>query len=262
MSQDMHPATAETIRGELAAIGTGRSRLQQRQRRVRMTSSLVAVAAVAVTTSAAAVVAAGLPGSTATTALGETTTATHTGPALVDIGRAPSGAGAVIVDLTCLNDVGMVSVPTSEGGSGLHCSGNRGGTVHVADGRIPAAGTTTISIEASPGTQWRATVQYASAVTSDWAVNANGQTYGVENATGHPDLVPATADNGRKGWALWSQWYAAEKPGTVDVYESDGTTVIGRAKVGAVLPDVPLDQRYIDDLGSVATATPTSRPAP
>lgn len=263
MSQDMHPAAAETIRAELAAIGTGRSRLQQRQRRVRMTSSLIAVAAVAIITSAAAIVAAGLPGSTTTSAFGEmTATATYTGPAVIDIGRAPEGANAVIVDITCMNDVGMVTAPTDEGDAGFHCRDNRGRTAHFLNGQLPAVGTTTISIGASPGTQWKATVQYASASTSDWAVNANGQTYGVENASGHPDLVPARADNGRKGWALFSQWYEAEKPETVNVYESDGTTVIGQAEVGVVLPEVPLDRRYIDDLDSLETATPTSRPAP
>lgn len=262
MSRDMHPAAAATIRAELAAIGSGRSRLQQRQRRVRVTSSLVAVAALAVTTSAAALVAAGLPGSTAVTALGVETTGTHTGPALVDVGRAPEGARAVIVDLTCLNDVGMLNVPTIEGGMGLSCRGNSGGTVHIPDGRLPSAGTTAISIEASSGTQWKATVQYASAVTSEWAVNARGQTYGVENATGHPDLVPATADNGRKGWALWSEWYAAEKSGTVNVYESDGSTVIGHSEVVVGADEVPVDQRYIDDLQSVETTGPTSSPTP
>lgn len=263
MSQDMHPAAAETIRAELAAIGTGRSRLQQRQRRVRVTSSLIAVAAVAITTSAAAIVAAGLPGSTTTSAFGKTTTTTtYTGPALIDIGRAPEGANAVIVDITCMNDVGMVTAPTDEGDAGFHCRDNRGRTARFLNGQLPAEGTTTISIGASPGTQWKATVQYGSAATSAWAVNANGQTYGVENASGHPDLVPARADNGRKGWALYSQWYEAEKPETVNVYESDGTTVIGQAEVGVVVPEVPLDQRYIDDLNSLETATPTSRPAP
>lgn len=262
MSRDMRPAAAAVIRAELAAIGSGGSRLQQRQRRVRVTSAVIAVAAVAVTTSAAALVAAGLPGSTAVTPLGQETTATHTGPALVDIGHAPQGAGAVIVDLTCLNDVGMVNVPTADGTAGLHCRGNSGGTAHVPDGRLPRAGSTTISVESSPGTRWRATVRYASAITSDWAVNAKGQTYGVANASGHPDLVPATADNGRTGWALWSEWYAAEKTGTVNVYESDGTTVIGRSEVVVGIDEVPLDQRYIDDLRSVETAGPTSAPTP
>jgi hypothetical protein len=105
-------------------------------------------------------------------------------------------------------------------------------------------------------------VQYASTGTSGWGVNAKRQTYGVENAAGRPDLVPATADNGRKGWARWSDWFAAEKATTMSVFDSDGTTVIGHAEVVVGLEEVPLDQRYIDGLSSVETATPTSRPAP
>lgn len=259
MSLDMHPGAATSIRSELAAIGTRGSRLQRRQRRARITVSLLAVAAVAVTTSAAALLATGLPGSTATAALGPSTTATHTGPARIEMGGAPAGAGAVIVDLTCLNTAGMVQVPTRSGESGTSCRDL--GTVHVVDGLLPAPGTTTFSVDATPGTKWRATVQYASAVTSEWSVNANGQTYGVENASGHPDLVPARADNGRTGWARWDQWSAAEKTATVDVYESDGTTVIGHAEVVVGVDEVPLDRGLIDDLESVQTNEPDPGPS-
>lgn len=255
MSVDMQTGAADAIRAELAAIGTRGSRLQRQQRRVRTATTLVAVAAVAVTTSAAALVASGLPGATTTSALGAETTATHTGPARIDMGTAPAGAGAVIVDLTCRNDVGMVQVQTRQGSSGLSCTS--GGSVRIPDARLPSRGSTQFGVEASPATEWTATVQYASAVTSAWGVNARGQTYGVENADGHPDLVPATADDGRKGWALWTEWSAAEESGTVDVYESDGSTVIGHATVVVGADEVPLDQRYVDDLGSVATAAPT-----
>lgn len=256
MSTDMHQDTSAGIRAELAAIGTKESGLQRRQRRARATAAVIGVAAVAVTTSAAALVVAGLPGSTTTAALGTPTTVTRTGPALIDIGRAPATAGAVIVDITCLNDIGMVTVPTTGGSSsGLRCRDS--GQQHILDGRLPARNTTTFSVEASPGTEWSATLRYASAVTSPWKVNASGQTYGVENASGHPDLVPATADNGRRGWALWSEYIGAENTATIRVYESDGTTVIGHTKVLVGIEEVPLDQDVINDLNSVRTPTPT-----
>lgn len=249
MSIDMNPEAAAAVRSELAAIGTRRSALQRQQRRARIAVSIASVAAIAVTTSAAAVVVAGLPGTTTTAAVGRTTTATHTGPALIDIGQAPDTAGAVIVDVRCLNDVGMIQVPTvGDGGTGLIC--REKGTMRIVDGRLPERGTTTFSIEASAGTRWTATLQYANAVTSDWAVNDKGQTYGVPNASGHPDLVPGTADNGRKGWVLWNE------PDGGDVYESDGTTVVGHWTV-RVAEEVPLDQRYIDEQESVQTARPS-----
>jgi len=263
---DMHPDAAATIRDELASIGTPGSRLQRAQRRTRVTASVVGVAAVALATSAAALVVTGMPGSTATDALGSTTTVTRTGPALVDIGRAPETAGAVIVDVTCLSDSGMVQVSTGDGttGAGVSCSGDGQHRLHVVDGQLPAAGTTTFPVSSSPGTRWHAVLQYASSVTSRWSVNAKGQTFGIENQHGHPDLVPGRADDGRLGWVLWSETAGADQPGTVDVYESDGETVIGHQTAEAgTMPEVPLDQRYIDELNSVsAPATPPATPAP
>ncbi|GAA0963891.1 hypothetical protein [Frigoribacterium faeni] len=264
MSHDMQPETSAAIRMELAALGTRASSLQRHQRRARVTASLVGVAAVALTTSAAALFVANAPGATVTSALGTTTTATHTGPALVDIGAAPATAGAVIIDVTCLNRVGVVQVPTDDGTStsGIDCSVSDSGTMHVTDGQLPDGGTQ-FSVNASPGTTWRATLQYASSVTSEWGVNAQGQTYGIENRQGHPDLVPYTADNGRKGWVLWEKTFGADRVGTVDVYETDGVTVIGRATppVGT-LPEVPLDRGLIDDLESVETAVPSPSSTP
>ncbi|GAB2983435.1 hypothetical protein GCM10027282_22980 [Frigoribacterium salinisoli] len=72
--------------------------------------------------------------------LGGTTTATRTGPAVVDVGRAPSTADAVIADITCLSDSGVVRVPTGDGstGSAIHCSRSPTGTMHVIDGQLPA----------------------------------------------------------------------------------------------------------------------------
>jgi hypothetical protein len=263
---DMRPGAAATIRAELASIGTPDSRLQRAQRRTRVTASVVGVAAVALATSAAALVVTGMPGSTATDALGPTTTATRTGPALVDIGRAPETAGAVIVDVTCLSDSGMVQVSTGDGttGAGVSCSGDGPHRLHVVDGQLPSAGTTTFPVSSSPGTRWHAVLQYASSVTSRWSVNAKGQTFGIENQHGHPDLVPGRADDGRLGWVLWSETAGADEPGTVDVYESDGETVIGHQTADAgTMPEVPLDQRYIDELRSVsAPATPPATPAP
>lgn len=263
---DMHAGAAATVRAELAAIGTPGSRLQRAQRRTRVTASVVGVAAVALATSAAALVVTGMPGSTATDALGVTTTVTRTGPALVDIGRAPETAGAVVVDVTCLSDAGMVQVPTGDGttGTGVSCSGDGPHRLHVVDGQLPSAGTTTFPVSSSPGTRWHAVLQYASSVTSRWSVNAKGQTFGIENQHGHPDLVPGRADDGRLGWVLWSETAGADQPGTVDVYESDGETVIGRQTADAgTLPELPLDQRSIDELNSVsAPATPPAMPAP
>ena len=260
MTTDMQPATSAAIRAELTAIGTRGSGLQRRQRRARVTASLIGVAAIAITTSAAALVAANTPGSTVTDDLGATTTVTRTGPALVDIGQAPPLANAVIVDITCLSTSGNVMFDTLGGTqSGVSCGiADPGDHMRISDAELPANGTTILSVDASPQAKWRAVFHYATSTTSDWGVNANGQTYGVENHKGHPDLVRARADNGQWGYVFWKESVEAEQPATVNVYKSDGHTVVGRQTAStATAPAVPFDQGLADDINSVATPTPT-----
>ena len=94
-------------------------------------------------------------------------------------------------------------------------------------------------------------VTYLSRAATDWAVNARGQTYGVVNDRGIPDLIAEDATNGRSGYisrkeleaadrgnstspeeALRDQAQRAGKTITIPVYEADGTTVIGRFAIG------------------------------
>ena len=88
-------------------------------------------------------------------------------------------------------------------------------------------------LETDAGTAWTIKAQYASAVTSAWKVNANGQTYGVPNESGVPDLSAAQATNGEVGYILQDElWGFAGDKGFINVYESDGTTVIGQFPIG------------------------------
>lgn len=259
MNIDMQPDTSAAIRAELAAIGTKHSVLQRRQRRSRIAMSTVAVSTIAAATTAAALFVAGAPGSTVTAAIGDTTTITHTGPAVVDIGRAPSTAGAVIIDITCLSEDGAVEVPTGDGStaSAIHCSQSPTGTMHLTDGQLPAEGSSDFKVNASPETTWRAVLQYASTATSKWEVNAQGQTYGVENRNGHPDLIPYATDSGEQGWALWDDAHDLEMTGPITIYRTDGVTVIGVATpTMETLPEVPVDQSLTNDLDSVKTTSP------
>ncbi|BDZ51444.1 hypothetical protein GCM10025867_36850 [Frondihabitans sucicola] len=258
-NSDMNPSAADAIRAELSAIGTKGSYLQRRQRRGRAVVALAGLVVIAGATTGAAIAAINLPGSTTTAPLGTVTNATGTGPAFVDLGPVPKQAGSVMVTITCLNDVGTVIVATTTpgGGEGVACAGGRGRPIKVRDAQLPAAGSTEIGIASSPTTKWKVTAQYASSATSPWGVNASGQTYGVENQHGHPDLVPATADNGKKGYVFWQESMGAEKTTTFDVYESDGKTVIGHTSVevgtGAGA-SVPLDPRLFPT--DIATPTP------
>lgn len=233
----MDPTLADAVRGELASIGTKNSLLQRHQRRSRALALTIGVVAVAGVTMGAAVVVNNLPGTTTIAPLGSIVTATHTGTATIDLGAAPAHADAVILDLTCLSPQGTVTVPTD---NSINSSGDSVTTecsmvespTHIDDGLLPKAGTTTMTITADPGTSWKIVAQYASSATSAWGVNPNGQTYGVPNGKGMPDLQSAQATNGKVGYISTKQILSFPGKGYLNVYESDGTTVIGQFPIG------------------------------
>jgi hypothetical protein len=261
---EMNPRVADAVRAELVAIGTKNSGLQRHQRRSRGLLLAVGAVVAAGAITGAAIVVNNLPGTTTTAALGAVVSGTYTGTASIELGAAPAGAGAVILDVTCVSNVGRIEVPetpsnfqdadgktipnaTPDGASWDCAQVSR--TVHIADGYL-APGSTSITITAEPGTVWRAAAQYASSVTSEWGVNANGQTYGVDNKKyGMPDLQAAQATNGKVGYAYTKDIFAME-PGSapVNVYESDGTTIIGQMPVVEAATPCPAPTGpYADD---------------
>lgn len=235
----MNPELAGAVRAELVSIGTKNSRLQHNQRRSRALVLTIGAVAIAGAITGAAIVVNNLPGTTTVAPLGGVVAATRTGTGALDLGPVPARAGAVIVDLTCLNKQGTVTVQTkpqvgSTGSSvSVDCS-LRTEPVHIDDGLLPKAGSTSITVTADPDTTWRATAQYASSSTTAWGVNANGQTYGVPNGNGLPDLQAARATNGKQGYILTAELFAFEGSGHINVYGSDGTTVIGEFPIGDV----------------------------
>jgi hypothetical protein len=240
---------AQGVRAELAAIGTKNSRLQRHQRRTRALALSIGAVALLGATTGAAVVINNRPGTTTVAPLGNIVTATHTGTASIDLGSAPANATVVVIDLTCVSGDGLITALTlpsagfeGPGGSGVYCEVGR--TAHIEDGLPPAAGTTSITITADPGTTWNAAAQYATSTTTDWGVNANGQTYGVPNLNGIPDLTPARASNGELGYIFTEDVWAMDQEGFINVYESDGTTIIGQ-QAFHVSESIPLDPRYI-----------------
>jgi hypothetical protein len=248
----MHTEFARGVRAELTTIGTKRSRLQRNQRRTRtLAVGLGALALVGATTGAAIVINS-LPGTTSVEALGNTVTVTHTGSASIDLGTAPADATVVIVDLACVSDsgqVGLQTVPAEHGGGpagiSMRC-GIANGT-RIDDGLLPAAGSTSIDIVADEGTTWTATAQYGSSETTAWGTNANGQTYGVPNVHGSPDLTPALATNGNQGYLFATDLLSADADSSINVYESDGETVVGEFRIGST-PDIPVDETLIPTL--------------
>jgi len=227
---------AAAIEAELAAIGTAGSRLQREQRRAHRLALVLGAAAGAAVLTAGALVVIGFPGETTTTPVGQVVSGTYTGTADVELGVVPDGAGAVILDVTCVQGGGVIMVPLNgrEAEAASWDCDVRPHTVHIVDGRLPDQGSTSITITADPGTRWSVTARFAMTSTTDWGVNENGQTYGVPNERGVPDLTPALATNGKVGYVVDRDLLSlgVGEEGFIDVYESDGTTVIGQFFIG------------------------------
>ena len=88
--------------------------------------------------------------------------------------------------------------------------------------------------------------------TTAWGVNPKGETFGVENDSGEPDLIAVMATNGKRGYLYadeldsatggdvsnpkeakeWMEGWPHE-PVVLNVYESDGETVVGQFVTGS-----------------------------
>jgi hypothetical protein len=188
-------------------------------------------------------------------------TLVHTGTTVVDLGNRPAGVTSVDLTLTCLSpgtltlddagpvtcapgDVAAPGLPgRRDSNAGFPHGGRTGYTLALTEG------VTSTTVTATHGTRWSLTTAYATL--SDWAVNADGQTYGTPREDGSaPDLIAvATATRtGEQGYvrntdlkppvALTSpqevaQWWASQPPVRIfPLYASDGTTVLGAFQAG------------------------------
>jgi hypothetical protein len=208
-----------------------------RRRRHRFTLGAAVLAFLGILSGAGVAVSAAtghLPGSTVSTTLGPRVTEAHTGSAEIELGTPPENANTIRYRLHCL------TAGRFTGGQGIFTCGQADAT---AIGAVPIApGVHSLSITTSNTTQWTISAWYSDDEISDLAVNASGQTYGAENTKEQPDLIAATATNGKNGYISRAELHTVdgtdhlgENIGTVhyiNVYESDGKTVIGKFGVG------------------------------
>lgn len=241
----MNDQVADAVRAELALIGTRDSTLQRTQRRSRSSLVAVGILTLAGLVTGAALVVDSFPGTTTVTPIGTVVAGAGTGTGVIDLGPKPPLADSVVVDVTCISAVGEVSVLTTPDDgmpgpdrAGVMCS-VRDTPMHVDNGLLPRDGTTTFTVTADPGTSWKVTASYATSTATEWGVNAQGQTFGVPNSHGTPDLVPARATNGAEGYVSDAELMGFEGAGTINVYESDGVTVIGAFPI-EIAPDIEM----------------------
>ncbi len=239
----MNPDFAADLRSLLIAHVT-REAAMTKKTRVRRRLFLGAGAALAIGIAGGTAVAVTnlLPGSDQVTTYGSPTVGEFTGTASFDLGPRPAGATSVSIELTCLSP-GTYTFPD---GASIVCDDNT--MTRPALYRMPLPGNQrAVTITATPGARWKINVSYSSAVATAFGVNAQGETFGVENENGTPDLIAVTATNGKGGYAYARDMAAAEGPPptspedavsrngrtvSVPVYESDGTTLLGEFVIG------------------------------
>lgn len=191
------------------------------------------------------------PGSTEVTTISEEGVHEHTGSATLELGPAPTQAKSIAIEFICLSP-GQFGLP---GGGTMICDAPLSDFTDVGAvfDRYPLSpGRNTLAVTAAPTAAWKLRATFVTARTTNWGVNAKGQTFGAHNDRGDPDLVMVVATNRRSGYALKTQVdrpddlpppktpkealarQAARPPGgtAIPVYESDGVTVIGQFIVG------------------------------
>jgi len=261
MSQLMDPVFSAALREELIATAESTPRFRRRWR-WRISAGFIVGLSL---TAGGVALATGFfspPGGPINTTLGNIVTATRTGPATIDVGTPPAGATDISLTLTCLSP-GTFDFPN---GSNIVCDQtdmSRPAAYRRAFEIVPLTSDSgQVRIQTSASAQWTLQAAYVNQVKTAWGVNANGQTYGVVNQSGTPDLIAVVIDHGKTGGyvtkhdldcasgdavsspAQAATWDQRNYNITIPVYESDGTTVIGQFVVGnesgANAPTVPI----------------------
>jgi len=195
-----------------------------------------------------------LPGGDAVTPLAAPMVGTYTGPATVDLGPVPKGATNIALELTCLSPGRFVF----DDGSSVVCFDSDIGTRSASTGYsvpiVPGQHTVIVSTDAT--VTWALEATYVQQTITAWGTNPHGESYGIQNVHGIPDLIAAEATNGKTGYVRVTDleqadgttasksfkgpaealvWQKAHQGVTtrVPVYESDGTTVVGEFTIGS-----------------------------
>ncbi|WP_157873668.1 hypothetical protein [Kineococcus radiotolerans] len=191
-----------------------------------------------------------LPGADQVVLRAPASTVVHTGTATIDLGQRPAGTTSVELVLTCLTSGSFTFADGAGGSCSAEDIARDGGAGEIGYTLALQPEQTSTTITAAPGTRWSLTSTYSTRTSTDWAANANGDTYGVVKDDGStPDLVAVWATNGQQGYAYnrdlnpqpmptspeqalaWQEAHPLA-PRTIPVYTSDGVTVIGEFQTG------------------------------
>ena len=266
-SQSIDPIFAAGLREQLIAIVQQEPR-RPRRRSWRLGAGVTVGVLIAAGGAAFASGAFNPPGAPSTTPLGSTVTATRTGTATIDLGPRPAGANDVSLTFTCLSAGTFRFL-----GDRVICSSDDLSEAPIyrqASTTFPLPpGLRSISVTTSPGASWTLQADYVSQTVTAWGINSHGQTYGVMDSHGIPDLIAVGIPrNGVQGYVKASDnrcatggdvsnpaqaiaWdkASANRNISIPVYMNDGTTVIGTFIVGdakgPAVQTVPLSESHL-----------------
>ena len=248
-TMEMDPVFTAALRAALVATVKDTPRVRRRWRWRVGTGTFLGVTLVA----GGVALASGVfspTGAPVNSPLGNIVTASRTGTATIDLGVPPAKSTDVSLALTCLT-VGTFYFPN---GSSMSC--NSADMTHAppidrqASEVVPlTVGVDTVTIKTSANASWTLQAMYVNQVTTPWGVNASGETYGVANQHGTPDLI--AVDQGITGYVKESDLNCAaggdvKSPAealawdkvsrnrniSVPVYESNGMTIVGTFILG------------------------------
>lgn len=196
--------------------------------------------------------AAPLPGATTVIDLSAPVAVTQTGTSTVQLGSRPSGATAANVSVACLT-AGRIAYPD---GASIVC-GKPSSEGEIVDPRSANyglidldPGQTSLRFRAKADVRWKVVANYVRTETSEWGLNAKGETFGVQRHGKSPDLIAVYTTDGNQGYAyvkdldgrfpvptsaadaLAQQETDEGRSHSVPVYESDGETTIGAYTIG------------------------------
>lgn len=246
--QLMDDTFAAALRRELVTQPSQAKARRSRRRDIFLGTGLGFLVAVACGGTAVATGIITLGGGTVTTELSEVQTGVFSGNGGIDLGEPPQGATGVAISFTCLS----TGTFTFDDGAATTCStpGEELLVTHVLGLEFLVDYRVTVST--TPGAQWTLAANYVRERTTEWNVNENGHTYGVANEFGTPDLIAVTAVEGSAGYVWHTDlddatgassnfrspeealaWQEERRGKTIEipVYESDGTTEIGKFRI-------------------------------
>lgn len=191
MNTKLPDSFSDALRAELVeVVRNSRKRRWSRKWTISAVVAIVTVSAAGTATAISNL----LPGAPVIEELSATSTYSFAGSQTIELGTPPDGASGLSLSFTC-HSPGRYQVSDS---FSVECSDGEPNSVSFNTVDLPPD--STLQVTAPPTAEWDLAVAFINSTTTPWATNASGQTYGVSNEHGSPDLIAVIADDGNGGY--------------------------------------------------------------